>query len=54
VEDDEHKMVMMYSHLGGRSQGDNTTDSPGGSLHTIRFFGCIRMDLRKNFVGKHS
>jgi hypothetical protein len=44
-------MVMMYSHLGGISRGDNTVDLSSDSRHATCVPGCIRMDLGISFVG---
>jgi hypothetical protein len=49
---DKHKMVMMHSHLGGRSRGDNMADSSNGSLHAKCIPLGIGKDLVKSFVGK--
>jgi hypothetical protein len=54
MEHDEHKMVMMYSHLGGRSRGDNMDNSSSGSLHATRVPRRVEMDLGKSFVGRRS
>jgi hypothetical protein len=51
---DEHKMVMMYSHLGGRSRCDNTADLSSDSLHATCVPRCIRMDLGISFAGTRS